>query len=50
MRAGLISASQEYLGVHRQPLRDGLKTLQAAFREASSFPDAPGEGPGEKLV
>jgi hypothetical protein len=48
--AGLISASQEYLGVHRQPLRDGLKTLQAAFREASSFPDEPGEGPGEKFA
>jgi hypothetical protein len=48
--AGLISASQEYLGVHRQPLRDGLKTLQVAFREASSFPDEPGEGPGEKLI
>jgi hypothetical protein len=48
--AGLVAASQEYLGLHRQPLRDGLKTLQAAFREASSYPDAPGEGPGEKLV
>jgi hypothetical protein len=48
--AGLIAASQEYLGVHRQPLRDGLKTLQNAFREASSYPDAPGEGPGEKLI
>jgi hypothetical protein len=47
--AGLVAASQEYLGVHRQPLRDGLKTLQDAFREASSFPDVPGEGPGEKL-
>ena len=29
-------------------LRDGLRTLQLAFREASSFPDAPGKGPGEK--
>ncbi|HEV7204535.1 MAG TPA: DUF1844 domain-containing protein [Jatrophihabitans sp.] len=48
--AGLIAASQEHLGIHRQPLRDGLKTLQNAFREASSFPDAPGEGPGEKLI
>jgi Domain of unknown function (DUF1844) len=48
--AGLYAASQEYLGAHGQPLRDGLKTLQDAFREASSFPDAPGEGPGEKLV
>jgi hypothetical protein len=48
--AGLVAASQEYLGAHRQPLRDGLKTLQKAFREASVYPDAPGEGPGEKLV
>ena len=48
--AGLIAASQEYLGVHRQALRDGLRTLQTAFREASTYPDAPGEGPGEKLI
>ncbi|MGH3261662.1 MAG: DUF1844 domain-containing protein, partial [Trebonia sp.] len=48
--AGLIAASQEYLGAHRQPLRDGLKTLQAAFREASSYPDEPGQGPGETLI
>ncbi|MCU1656444.1 MAG: hypothetical protein JWO57_1100 [Pseudonocardiales bacterium] len=48
--AGLVAASQEYLGVHRQPLRNGLRTLQNAFREASSHPDAPGEGPGEKLL
>ena len=48
--AGLVAASQEFLGVHRQPVRDGLRTLQAAFREASAFPDEPGEGPGEKLL
>jgi hypothetical protein len=48
--AGLVSAAQPDLGMHRQPLRDGLKTLQAAFREASTYPDAPGEGPGEKLL
>ena len=48
--AGLIAASQEYLGVHRRALRDGLKTLQTAFREASTYPDAPGQGPGEKLI
>ena len=48
--AGLVAASQEFLGLHRQPLRDGLRTLQVAFREASAFPDAPGEGPGEKLL
>ena len=48
--AGLVSAAQPDLGMHRQPLREGLKTLQAAFRESSAYPDAPGEGPGEKLL
>jgi hypothetical protein len=49
--AGLIAASQNALDEeHRQPLRDGLTTLQNAFRAASSFPDAPGEGPGENLI
>jgi hypothetical protein len=48
--AGLLAASQEYLGPHRQPLRDGLRTLQNAFREASAYPDAPGDGPGEKFL
>jgi Domain of unknown function (DUF1844) len=48
--AGLYSAAQSDLGMHRQPLREGLKGLQAAFREASPYPDEPGEGPGEKLV
>jgi hypothetical protein len=47
--AGLLKASEPYLGMHRQPLRDGLRSLQAAFREASPYPDAPGEGPGEKV-
>lgn len=49
--AGLIAASQDSLDAEqRQPLRDGLVTLQDAFRAASSFPDAPGDGPGEKLI
>jgi hypothetical protein len=48
--AGLVAASQGFLGIQRQPLRDGVRTLQAAFREASSYPDEPGEGPGEKLL
>ncbi len=48
--AGLVAAAQDFLGIHRQPLRDGVKTLQRAFREASSYPDEPGEGPGEKLI
>jgi hypothetical protein len=46
--AGLIKASAPDLGsAHAGPLRDGLKSLQAAFREASDVPDSPGQGPGE---
>jgi hypothetical protein len=48
--AGLITASVPYLGAHAGPLRDGLSSLQRAFRESSIIPDAPGEGPGEKLT
>ena len=31
--AGLVTASAEYLGPHAGPVRDGLKSLQLAFRE-----------------
>jgi hypothetical protein len=31
-------------------LRDGLRSLQLAFREESVIPDAPGKGPGEKYT
>jgi len=49
--AGLVTASAPDLGnQHARALRDGLRTLQLAFREASPFPDAPGQGPGEKLT
>ncbi len=49
--AGLITSSASRLGTfHAAPLRDGLKTLQLAFREASPIPDAPGLGPGEDLT
>lgn len=48
--AGLVTASAEYLGPHARPVRDGLKTLQLAFRESSSAPDEPGHGPGEKYT
>lgn len=48
--AGLITASVEYLGPHAGPFRDGLQSLQRAFREASAYPDDPGKGPGEKLT
>lgn len=46
--AGLVTASAEYLGVHAAPFRDGLRSLQLAFREASPYPDEPGSGPGER--
>ncbi|WP_255952873.1 DUF1844 domain-containing protein [Streptomyces odontomachi] len=46
--AGLVEASGTDIGeFHAAPLRDGLRSLQLAFREASGIPDAPGEGPGE---
>lgn len=48
--AGLVAASAEYLGPHAGPVRDGLKTLQLAFRESSAAPDEPGHGPGEKYT
>ena len=48
--AGLIAAAAPDLGAaHAAPLRDGLAALQRAFREASPIPDAPGEGPGERI-
>ncbi len=47
--AGLVVGGAAGLGdVHARPIRDGLRSLQLAFREASSVPDAPGKGPGEK--
>jgi hypothetical protein len=49
--AGLVTASAPDLGSqHARALRDGLRSLQLAFREASPFPDAPGAGPGEDLT
>jgi hypothetical protein len=48
--AGLVTASAEYLGPHAGPVRDGLKSLQLAFRESSAAPDEPGQGPGEKYT
>ena len=49
--AALVTASAADLGnQHARSLRDGLRTLQLAFREASPYPDAPGEGPGEKFT
>lgn len=49
--AGLLTAAAPDLGDHHaRPLRDGLRSLQLAFREASSIKDAPGQGPGEKYT
>lgn len=49
--AGLVTAAAPDVGnQHARSLRDGLRSLQLAFREASPFPDPPGEGPGEKLT
>lgn len=47
--AGLVTAGAPEIGdQHARPIRDGLRALQLAFREASTIPDAPGKGPGEK--
>lgn len=49
--AGLVTAAAPDIGSqHAAPLRDGLKSLQLAFREASVIPDPPGQGPGERLT
>jgi len=49
--AALVTGSAPDLGnQHARSLRDGLRSLQLAFREASPFPDAPGEGPGETFT
>jgi hypothetical protein len=48
--AGLLNGAKDTLGAHRQPLMEGLRSLQKAFRETSVIPDEPGEGPGEKIV
>jgi hypothetical protein len=49
--AGLVTAAAPEIGDHHaRPLRDGLRSVQLAFREASTIPDAPGKGPGEKYT
>ncbi len=49
--AGLVTAAAPEIGDHHaRPLRDGLRSLQLAFREASAIKDAPGQGPGEKYT
>jgi hypothetical protein len=49
--AGLVTAAAPEIGDHHaRPLRDGLRSLQLAFREASAMPDEPGKGPSEKYT
>ncbi|WP_416385099.1 DUF1844 domain-containing protein [Tersicoccus mangrovi] len=49
--AGFVTAAAPEIGSqHAGPLRDGLRSLQLAFREASAIPDKPGQGPGEKYT
>ncbi|WP_432498562.1 DUF1844 domain-containing protein [Kineococcus gypseus] len=49
--AGLVTTSAPDIGgQHARSLRDGLRSLQLAFREASPVPDPPGQGPGERLT
>jgi hypothetical protein len=48
--AALAAAAHGDLGTHRQPVLDGVRTLQRAFRETASRPDLTGQGPGEKYL
>lgn len=49
--AGLVTSAAPEIGdVHARALRDGLRSLQLAFREASPHPDPLGQGPGERLT
>lgn len=48
--AGLVDGASGTLSFHAAPVKDGLKSLQLAFREASRYPDEPGKGPGEKYT
>lgn len=48
--AGLLDGCTGILGPHAGPMKDGLRSLQLAFREASAAPDEPGQGPGEKYT
>lgn len=47
--AGLVTAAApEISDMHARSLRDGLRSVQLAFREASVIPDPIGSAPGEK--
>lgn len=49
--AGFTDAAARNIGHHHAaPLRDGLSSLQKAFREYSAIQDEPGAGPGERYT
>ncbi|MFK4791343.1 DUF1844 domain-containing protein [Microbacterium sp. ZW T5_56] len=49
--AGLVTAAAPDISdMHARSLRDGLRSVQLAFREASPIPDPIGQGPGEKYT
>jgi hypothetical protein len=49
--AGFVDAAAREVGHHHAaPMRDGLKSLQMAFREYSHIQDEPGQGPGERYT
>ncbi|MCD2500130.1 MULTISPECIES: DUF1844 domain-containing protein [Microbacterium] len=49
--AGLVTAAAPDISdMHARSLRDGLRSVQLAFREASAIPDPIGQGPGEKYT
>lgn len=49
--AGLVTAAAPDISdMHARSLRDGLRSLQLAFREASIIEDPIGQGPGEKFT
>ncbi len=48
--AGLLDGCAGNLGPHAAPMKDGLRSLQLAFREAAAVPDEPGQGPGERYT
>jgi hypothetical protein len=50
LAALVIGAAPDLGDTHARALRDGLRSVQLAFREASVVPDALGEGPGEKYT
>lgn len=49
--AALVTGAAPDIGnTHARALRDGLRSVQLAFREASAIADEPGQGPGEKYT